>query len=72
MSKIKFNKEAAVQYRQQGMTHKQISEVMGCSVDWVNKAVVGVVRGDNRVDVDNTKLKAIQMVKELLKQLEEM
>lgn len=72
MANIKFSKEKALHLREQGLTFKEISEVMGCSKEWVNKTLVGVAKGSQRVAVDGTKIKAIEMVKDLLKKLEAM
>lgn len=72
MANIKFSKEKALHLREQGLTFKEISEVMGCSKEWVNKALVGVEKGNQRVAVDDTKIKAIEILTEALRKVNEL
>lgn len=72
MANIKFSKEKALHLREQGLTFKEISEVMGCSKEWVNKALVGVEKGSQRVAVDDTKIKAIEILTEALRKVKEL
>lgn len=69
MAKIKFSKEKAIELRSGGLTIAEVSEVMGCSIEWANKALVGVAKGSQRVMVDDTKLKAIKILEDALQQL---
>lgn len=69
MAKIKFSKERAKELRAQGLTFLEVAEVMGCSVEWVNKALVGVVKGNQRVAIDDTKMTAIRILEEALEQM---
>jgi hypothetical protein len=70
MAKVKFSKDVALSYREQGMSHQEISEIMGCSLKWVNSALVGVPKGNMRVPVDDTKIQVMNLVRELLVKLE--
>jgi len=70
MAKIKFSKELALSYREQGLSHQEISEVMGCSVKWVNSTLRGVPKGNMRVPIDDTKIQVMNLVRELLTKLE--
>lgn len=72
MANIKFSKEKALHLREQGLTFKEISEVMGCSKEWVNKTLVGVEKGSQRVAVDDTKIKAIEILTEALRKVNEL
>lgn len=65
-----FSREEALKLRNRGLTHQEISDIMGTSKAWVAKEIAGVPKGVERVAVDDTKIKAIDMVKELLKKLE--
>ena len=70
MNKTKYSKDQAMLWREQGMSYTEISEMMGCSDAWVKKALCGVPKGKNRVAVDGTKLKAIEILKKALGELE--
>lgn len=69
MAVKKLSKEEAIKYRQQGLSHQQIAEVMQCSKVWVSKAVNGVPKGIDRVYVDDTRIKAIAILTEALRKV---
>lgn len=69
MAKIKFSIDQAKELRSQGLTYLEISEVMGCSVEWVNKNIVGTPKGNQRVAVNDTKMKAIKILEDALEQM---
>lgn len=69
MSSVKFSKEEALLYRAQGMTYPEIAQVMGCSEAWVKKTLQGQPKGNNRVAVDGTKIKAIEILEKALAEL---
>lgn len=64
-----FSVEEAIKYRQHGMLHHEIADLMGCSKVWVTKALKGEPKGLQRVAVDETKLKAIKILEDALQQL---
>lgn len=70
MAVKQFSKEEAIKYRNKGMSHQEIADIMNCSKVWVSKAVKGIPRGQERVAVDETRVQAILMVRELLRKLE--
>lgn len=70
MNKSKYNKDQAMLWREQGMSYSEISEMMGCSEAWVKKALCGIPKGKNRVAVDGTKLRAVEILKKALAELE--
>lgn len=69
MATIKFSKDEAVKYREQGFSFQEIADLMGASIPWVSKALRGVPRGQKRVAVDGTRLKAIAILTEALRQV---
>lgn len=70
MSNQKLSKEEAIKYRKQGLSHQQIADIMQCSKVWVSKAVNGIPKGVHKVAVDETRIQAILLVRDLLRQLE--
>ena len=66
----RFSREDALVLRQQGCSYEDIAEQLGCSVSWVKVELRGVERGKNRVQVDGTKIKAIEILKKALGELE--
>ena len=70
MSNQKLSKEEAIKYRKQGLSHQQIADIMQCSKVWVSKAVNGIPKGVHRKPVDETRIQAILLVRDLLRKLE--
>lgn len=69
-SRKQLSQEEAIKYREQGLSHQQIAELMQCSKVWVSKAVNGVPKGIHKVAVDETRIQAILLVRDLLRKLE--
>lgn len=72
MANSKLSKEQAIKYRQQGLSHQEIADIMQCSKVWVSKAVNGIPRGVQRVAVDETRIKAIAILTEALRKVKEL
>lgn len=72
MAKHQFSVEEAIKYRNQGLTHQQIAELLGCSKVWVTKALKGTPKGMGVVKVDATRLAAIAILTEALRKVKEL
>lgn len=69
--KLKFSKDEALVLRSKGCTYLEISELLGCSIDWCKKNLAGAEKGCSieKVVVDDTKQKAILILEDALSQL---
>lgn len=65
----RFDLNKAKELRSQGLTLQEVAEVMGCSLAWANKNLTGVPKGNQRVAVDDTKIKAIKLLEDALEQV---
>lgn len=64
----KFSRDQALELRKQGYSHKQISVELGCSQAWVAKELMGVEKGEG-MQVDGTKVQAIEILEEALEKI---
>ncbi len=72
MTKQVFSVEEAIMHRNQGLTHQQIADLMGCSKVWVTKALKGTPKGLAMAKVDATRLAGIAILTEALRKMKEL
>lgn len=58
MASQKYDRQLAIQMRLHGSTYKEIALVLGCSVAWCKKELVGIEPGKVKVDPVKTEVKA--------------